>query len=51
MSPALDDEGEVALAHFENGKWKYYTREELEIPRGYIPPKDRVSRDADTEER
>jgi branched-chain amino acid transport system substrate-binding protein len=51
MSPALDDEGEVALAHLENGKWKYYTREELEIPRGYIPPKDRVSRDADTEER
>ncbi len=52
MSAALDDVGEVSIAHFENGHWKYYSREELGIPRGLIPPRDRVSRDgADAENR
>ena len=52
MSAALDDVGEVSLAHFEDGHWKYYTREELEIPRGHIPARDRVSREtSDTENR
>lgn len=46
LSAALDDVGEVALARFENGEWKYYSREDLDIPRGYIPPRDRVSREA-----
>ncbi len=44
LSAALDDVGDVFLAKFENGRWKYYSREELDIPRGYIPPRDRVSR-------
>jgi ABC-type branched-subunit amino acid transport system substrate-binding protein len=44
LSAALDDVGEVFLAKYENGRWNYYSREELEIPRGYIPPRDRVSR-------
>jgi ABC-type branched-subunit amino acid transport system substrate-binding protein len=44
MSAALDDVGEVTLARFENGKWNFSTREELEIPRGEIPARDRVSR-------
>jgi branched-chain amino acid transport system substrate-binding protein len=44
LSAALDDVGDVFLAKFENGDWKYYSREQLEIPRGYIPPRDRVSR-------
>ena len=44
LSAALDDAGEVFLAKFENGEWKYYSREDLGIPRGYIPPRDRVSR-------
>jgi len=44
LSAALDDVGDVYLAKRENGKWKYYSREDLNIPRGYIPPRDRVSR-------
>jgi branched-chain amino acid transport system substrate-binding protein len=44
LSAALDDLGEVFLARFENGGWKYYSREALGIPRGYIPARDRVSR-------
>ncbi len=33
LSAALDDAGDVFLARRENGQWKYYSREELEIPR------------------
>jgi hypothetical protein len=44
LSAALDDVGDVFLARRETGKWKYYSREDLNIPRGYIPPRDRVSR-------
>jgi ABC-type branched-subunit amino acid transport system substrate-binding protein len=44
LGAALDDIGEVFLARFENGGWRYYSREDLDIPRGYIPPRDRVSR-------
>ncbi len=29
LSAALDDVGEVFLAKFEDGKWMYYSREEL----------------------
>jgi len=46
LSATLDDVGEVFLARFEEDGWKYYSREELEIPKGYIPPHDRVSREA-----
>jgi ABC-type branched-subunit amino acid transport system substrate-binding protein len=46
LSPVLDDIGEVFLARFEQGAWKYYSRDDLQIPRGYIPPEDRVNRDA-----
>ena len=48
FSAALDDVGEVFLARREQGVWKYYSREELAIPRGYIPPRDRVSRGLET---
>jgi branched-chain amino acid transport system substrate-binding protein len=41
---ALDDIGEVYLAKFENGEWAYYSRDELQLPRGYIPARDRVNR-------
>ncbi len=33
FSPVLDDVGEVFLARRENGRWKYYSREELGVPR------------------
>jgi hypothetical protein len=44
LSAALDDVGEVFLARRESGQWRYYSREDLDIPRGEIPARDRVSR-------
>ncbi len=44
LSACHDDVGDVFLTKRENGKWKFYSREDLKIPRGYIPPRDRVSR-------
>jgi len=44
LSAALDDVGEVYLAKRRKGEWKFYSREDLKIPRGHIPPRDRVSR-------
>jgi branched-chain amino acid transport system substrate-binding protein len=41
---AMDDLGEVFLAKYENGGWRYYSRDELKIPRGYVPARDRVNR-------
>jgi branched-chain amino acid transport system substrate-binding protein len=41
---ALDDLGAVFLARFENGAWRYHSREDMNIPRGYIPARDRVNR-------
>jgi ABC-type branched-subunit amino acid transport system substrate-binding protein len=43
LSAALDDVGEVFLAKWENGAWKYYSREDLDIPRGPTPPRDRLT--------
>jgi len=36
LSSAMDDAGDVFLTRFENGKWKYYSREDLGIPRGQV---------------
>ena len=33
LSAALDDEGDVFLTRRENGQWKYYSRDDLGIPR------------------
>jgi ABC-type branched-subunit amino acid transport system substrate-binding protein len=41
----LDDIGDVYLAKYEGGKWVYYSRDDLKIPRGYIPPRDRINRE------
>lgn len=48
LSSTLDDLGDVYLAKFENGKWGYHSREEWQIPRGYIPPRSRVARGLET---
>jgi branched-chain amino acid transport system substrate-binding protein len=48
LSSTLDDLGDVFLARFENGKWVYHSREEWQIPRGYIPPRSRVARGLET---
>jgi ABC-type branched-subunit amino acid transport system substrate-binding protein len=44
LSACLDDVGDVYVAKFEKGEWHYYSRDDLKIPKGYIPPRDRVSR-------
>jgi ABC-type branched-subunit amino acid transport system substrate-binding protein len=48
LSAALDDVADTYLAKYENGQWRYYSRADLEIPRGYIPPRDRLNREAAT---
>jgi ABC-type branched-subunit amino acid transport system substrate-binding protein len=48
LSSTLDDLGDVYLARFEKGKWVYHSREEWQIPRGYIPPRSRVARGLET---
>jgi len=47
LSSALDDEGEVFYARCENGKWKYYSRDDWGVPRGTIVKKPRVERKTD----
>jgi len=44
LSACLDDVGDVYLAKLENGNWKFYSREDLEILRDYVPLRDRVNR-------
>lgn len=44
FSAVLDRVGDVFLAKYEGGKWKYLSREEMGIPRGPIPVRDRQSR-------
>jgi ABC-type branched-subunit amino acid transport system substrate-binding protein len=46
FSAALDDVGDVTLAQYTDGEWRFFTREDLEIPRGHVPARDRVSRAA-----
>jgi len=41
LSACLDDLGEVFLAKRENGAWKYYSRNDLDLPRVYTPARDR----------
>jgi ABC-type branched-subunit amino acid transport system substrate-binding protein len=45
LSSAMDDAGEVFLTRRENGKWKYYSREDLGIPRGKVIEQMRVERE------
>jgi ABC-type branched-subunit amino acid transport system substrate-binding protein len=44
LSAALDDAGEVFMTRYERGAWKYYSREDLGIPRGTVIEKPRVER-------
>jgi ABC-type branched-subunit amino acid transport system substrate-binding protein len=48
LSAALDDVAETYLARYEDGRWVYYSRKDLGIPRGDIPPRDRLSREQAT---
>ena len=48
LSAVLDDAGEVFLAVHDKERWLYRSRDELQIPRGTIPVRDRVSRGLET---
>lgn len=50
FSAVLDDVGDTTLARHEGGAWRYFTRAALGVPRGHIPPRDRMNRDADATE-
>ena len=45
FSACLDDVSDTYLAMFKDGKWKYVSRADLRVPRGYIAPRDRLNRD------
>jgi ABC-type branched-subunit amino acid transport system substrate-binding protein len=45
LSACLDDVGDTYLARYESGRWRYISRADLGIPRGYIAPRDRLNRD------
>lgn len=51
LSAVLDDAGDVFLARFGQGRWKYESRESLQIPRGFVPLRDRTSRGLETASR
>ena len=44
FSAALDDMGEVFFARVEGGKFRFYSREDWQVPRGSINPRDRINR-------
>lgn len=44
LSACLDDLGEVFLTRVEDGQWKFYSRDDWQIPSGTIAPRDRASR-------
>lgn len=45
LSSAMDDAGEVYLARFESGAWKYYSRDDMGIPRGEVIERMRRERE------
>jgi len=42
LSACLDDLGDVFLVRRENGRWNYYSRQDLGMPRGPVQPRDRT---------
>jgi ABC-type branched-subunit amino acid transport system substrate-binding protein len=45
LNAVLDDAGEVFLARWDGEKWRYYSRQDLDIPSGHIAPDPRQQRD------
>jgi ABC-type branched-subunit amino acid transport system substrate-binding protein len=45
FSACLNDVADTYLAKWENGAWTYASRKDLGISKGYIAPRDRLSRD------
>ena len=47
FSACLDDVADTYLATYEDGAWKYVSRTDLGIPKGYIAPRDRLNRESE----
>jgi branched-chain amino acid transport system substrate-binding protein len=47
FSACLDDVSDTYIAKYENGAWRYVSRRDLGIPKGYVAPRDRLNRDAE----
>jgi ABC-type branched-subunit amino acid transport system substrate-binding protein len=45
LNAVLDDAGEVFLARYEGERWRYYSREDLDIPSGLVVPEPRTERE------
>jgi ABC-type branched-subunit amino acid transport system substrate-binding protein len=45
LNAVLDDAGDVFFARWEGDDWRYYSREELDIPSGHIAPVTRQDRE------
>jgi len=45
LNAVLDDAGEVFFARWDGGDWRYYSRQDLEIPSGQIAPVTRQERE------
>jgi ABC-type branched-subunit amino acid transport system substrate-binding protein len=48
LNAVLDDAGEVFFARWEKDRWRYYSRDDFEIPSGRIEPRIAGDRDAAT---
>ena len=48
FSACLDDVADTYLATYEDGRWSYASRSDLGIAKGYVAPRDRLNRDAET---
>jgi branched-chain amino acid transport system substrate-binding protein len=49
FSAACDDLGEVFLVKRQKGAWHYYSRDDLDLPKGPTPPRDRLTKAAPRE--
>ena len=47
FSACLDDVADTYLATYEDGEWKYVSRTDLGIPKGYVAPRDRLNRESE----
>jgi ABC-type branched-subunit amino acid transport system substrate-binding protein len=48
LSACLDDVADTYIATYHDGRWTYLSRTDLGIPKGYIAPRDRVNREAES---
>jgi branched-chain amino acid transport system substrate-binding protein len=48
LSACLDDVADTYITTYRDGRWTYLSRTDLGIPKGYIAPRDRLNREAES---